>query len=140
FFFSSRRRHTRFSRDWSSDVCSSDLTPSTARTAGCSPRLNSEARNPDWSGKYFFTPRTSTSGGPASMRWVGVATCSSLLSGTDGHLLRMRMMEPTRHPGVLGGAFGRRERRVVDRADLLHHVGAAGVEPAARWRRAQVGR
>src|SRR5256884_1649361 len=26
FFFSSRRRHTRCSRDWSSDVCSSDLT------------------------------------------------------------------------------------------------------------------
>src|SRR5690606_38558598 len=25
FFFASRRRHTRFSRDWSSDVCSSDL-------------------------------------------------------------------------------------------------------------------
>src|SRR5690606_21278870 len=27
-FFSSRRRHTRFSRDWSSDVCSSDLLAS----------------------------------------------------------------------------------------------------------------
>src|SRR5256884_3565418 len=27
FFFSSRRRHTRCSRDWSSDVCSSDLAP-----------------------------------------------------------------------------------------------------------------
>src|SRR5690625_6641661 len=26
FFFSSRRRHTRWPRDWSSDVCSSDLT------------------------------------------------------------------------------------------------------------------
>src|SRR3954449_12694123 len=26
FFFSSRRRHTRLSCDWSSDVCSSDLT------------------------------------------------------------------------------------------------------------------
>src|SRR5690606_40366234 len=26
FFFSSRRRHARFSRDWSSDVCSSDLS------------------------------------------------------------------------------------------------------------------
>src|SRR5207302_6585334 len=25
FFFASRRRHTTFSRDWSSDVCSSDL-------------------------------------------------------------------------------------------------------------------
>src|SRR2546430_14760850 len=27
FFFSSRRRHTRFDCDWSSDVCSSDLAP-----------------------------------------------------------------------------------------------------------------
>src|SRR4051794_41336145 len=27
FFFSSRRRHTRWTGDWSSDVCSSDLTP-----------------------------------------------------------------------------------------------------------------
>src|SRR2546427_6442989 len=30
FFFSSRRRHTRFDCDWSSDVCSSDLVPSVA--------------------------------------------------------------------------------------------------------------
>src|SRR3712207_4804713 len=28
FFFSSRRRHTRYWRDWSSDVCSSDLVDS----------------------------------------------------------------------------------------------------------------
>ena len=28
FFFSSRRRHTRFTSDWSSDVCSSDLIDS----------------------------------------------------------------------------------------------------------------
>src|SRR2546429_2396553 len=35
FFFSSRRRHTRCSRDWSSDVCSSDLAtrPSSFRHA-----------------------------------------------------------------------------------------------------------
>src|SRR2546429_4078131 len=32
FFFSSRRRHTRCSRDWSSDVCSSDLTGTTKLT------------------------------------------------------------------------------------------------------------
>src|SRR5215475_10517147 len=32
FFFSSRRRHTRFSRDWSSDVCSSDLPPAVGGT------------------------------------------------------------------------------------------------------------
>src|SRR2546430_9101469 len=29
FFFSSRRRHTRFDCDWSSDVCSSDLADAT---------------------------------------------------------------------------------------------------------------
>src|SRR6266436_7337515 len=34
FFFSSRRRHTRCSRDWSSDVCSSDLPAERARRAG----------------------------------------------------------------------------------------------------------
>src|SRR3712207_9333244 len=51
FFFSSRRRHTRYWRDWSSDVCSSDLrscaapacpaaprsTTSRPRTTSCSP-------------------------------------------------------------------------------------------------------
>src|SRR5439155_8266295 len=45
FFFSSRRRHTRWPRDWSSDVCSSDLT------------------GPDWvlaevGGTRSFTPQT----------------------------------------------------------------------------------
>src|SRR2546421_11942430 len=33
FFFSSRRRHTRSDRDWSSDVCSSDLA--TVDSRGC---------------------------------------------------------------------------------------------------------
>src|SRR5688572_31938281 len=32
FFFSSRRRHTRFDCDWSSDVCSSDLLAATGAT------------------------------------------------------------------------------------------------------------
>src|SRR5699024_433794 len=38
FFFSSRRRHTRSKRDWSSDVCSSDLSarsPSPNRSTTC---------------------------------------------------------------------------------------------------------
>src|SRR5581483_5223748 len=41
FFFSSRRRHTRYWRDWSSDVCSSDLPasrlPGHAHAAGAGP-------------------------------------------------------------------------------------------------------
>src|SRR5260370_30903007 len=45
FFFSSRRRHTRFKCDWSSDVCSSDLrpiapVPGTVPVTGAEPALN----------------------------------------------------------------------------------------------------
>src|SRR5690606_41699516 len=39
FFFSSRRRHTRFSRDWSSDVCSSDLFDLIPRIKKARPEL-----------------------------------------------------------------------------------------------------
>src|SRR5207249_7862283 len=35
FFFSSRRRHTRSKRDWSSDVCSSDLPFAGYGGVGC---------------------------------------------------------------------------------------------------------
>src|SRR6266581_9645196 len=38
FFFSSRRRHTRWTGDWSSDVCSSDLALQRLRRAGESDR------------------------------------------------------------------------------------------------------
>src|SRR3989442_8695041 len=38
FFFSSRRRHTRCGRDWSSDVCSSDLTFPGRRPCATRPR------------------------------------------------------------------------------------------------------
>ena len=34
FFFSSRRRHTRLVRDWSSDVCSSDLVRGAGKNLG----------------------------------------------------------------------------------------------------------
>src|SRR5690606_39683933 len=44
FFFSSRRRHTRFSRDWSSDVCSSDLI----QHAGASITGGSRFRKPSF--------------------------------------------------------------------------------------------
>src|SRR5204862_4829909 len=39
FFFSSRRRHTRSLRDWSSDVCSSDLFSRELWTADATPLL-----------------------------------------------------------------------------------------------------
>src|SRR5256712_13242818 len=48
FFFSSRRRHTRSDRDWSSDVCSSDLSivlPATALGAFSMARIARMARS-----------------------------------------------------------------------------------------------
>src|SRR2546429_3351765 len=49
FFFSSRRRHTRCSRDWSSDVCSSDLSIASADRATTSIRslATFSRRDPD---------------------------------------------------------------------------------------------
>src|SRR5207302_4206526 len=48
FFFSSRRRHTRFSRDWSSDVCSSDLTGWTANVVPLRLQLTGDVRPALW--------------------------------------------------------------------------------------------
>src|SRR2546430_5159010 len=68
FFFSSRRRHTRFDCDWSSDVCSSDLQRAlasvflpgqgrrrttwkrTGRSPACCGRTESPRRN-NWRGR-----------------------------------------------------------------------------------------
>src|SRR6266513_5908202 len=75
FFFSSRRRHTRSKRDWSSDVCSSDLlrdTPAWAthwmsnrdrRERPCGSRERSEERRVGkecrsrWSPQHYKTNR-----------------------------------------------------------------------------------
>src|SRR5690606_39952421 len=55
FFFSSRRRHTRFSRDWSSDVCSSDLTlsPQASRRPYGTDRYEPKAPASDYTGVYY---------------------------------------------------------------------------------------
>src|SRR5258707_2374765 len=47
FFFSSRRRHTRYWRDWSSDVCSSDLSgDQLGKPVLAGPRVRSRASEP----------------------------------------------------------------------------------------------
>src|SRR5256886_16204823 len=54
FFFSSRRRHTRFDCDWSSDVCSSDLCGKCRFCVSGRPVLCLEQ------GKALTTPREGT--------------------------------------------------------------------------------
>src|SRR5690606_39348481 len=51
FFFSSRRRHTRFSRDWSSDVCSSDLKTLREKGVKKVKRDGSEVTTWPWMGR-----------------------------------------------------------------------------------------
>src|SRR5258708_4689961 len=80
FFFSSRRRHTRGSGDWSSDVCSSDLTttslPPIARSRAISARSTGHAR---WRRKRRRPLRASQgrSKSSGSGRWATSATCCS---------------------------------------------------------------
>src|SRR5216683_865408 len=50
FFFSSRRRHTRSDRDWSSDVCSSDLSGGGYRLTGGRRLLRVRRRQPRGAG------------------------------------------------------------------------------------------
>src|SRR5690606_39907732 len=47
--FSSRRRHTRFSRDWSSDVCSSDLDEFLRYLARAGHAIPADCVERDWS-------------------------------------------------------------------------------------------
>src|SRR3989449_8321052 len=56
FFFSSRRRHTRCSRDWSSDVCSSDLY----RLQQPTQLKNAIEEDPYWTGGVWtrYEPRS----------------------------------------------------------------------------------
>src|SRR5206468_6892932 len=63
FFFSSRRRHTRSDRDWSSDVCSSDLynvSPDGKLFAGDGGGPNSVAAPGNGQWIYLFTPHVGT--------------------------------------------------------------------------------
>src|SRR2546429_2961800 len=62
FFFSSRRRHTRCSRDWSSDVCSSDLVKAYQREVQSkdivSRRVGDRTKSGVFLGSYARNPAT----------------------------------------------------------------------------------
>src|SRR2546427_800129 len=89
FFFSSRRRHTRFDCDWSSDVCSSDLT-----------------------GWTFYTPYSSTTATQVLPVLLGVFILgfSSILTGLNFivtvHTLRAPGLSWMRLPLFVWGIYG----------------------------------
>src|SRR5699024_12048726 len=57
FFFSSRRRHTRSKRDWSSDVCSCDLIVPPGGRCASKFRFDVEAHRPPGGTISSFIPR-----------------------------------------------------------------------------------
>src|SRR5690554_7694569 len=80
FFFSSRRRHTRCGRDWSSDVCSSDLSTQHRpglRSANTSTRCTSCCK------------RTRTSSCSCNTTWQRENTASSANSIRASNILRL---------------------------------------------------
>src|SRR5436305_7466262 len=79
FFFSSRRRHTRCGRDWSSDVCSSDLAQ--IKDDGGTAAQNSELQ-------------LTSSGSLLSYEWHQLApNKTSLKVAPDGEFLRQTVTE-----------------------------------------------
>src|SRR5690606_40344738 len=91
FFFSSRRRHTRFSRDWSSDVCSSDL-----RVIDGDPRDPAEnlALSPDGRRAVF------TQDGALKLRTVATGETTTLVD--DGRSEERRVGKECRSRGCPG--------------------------------------
>src|SRR6266496_4804308 len=104
FFFSSIRRHTRSLRDWSSDVCSSDLRPvHRRRTSSCN-----QARPGRW-------PSRSARGPAASWLSPAVGRCVARTVRQQPRSLalgarRWRRPRPGRRAGRSGSRRGRRRR------------------------------
>src|SRR5206468_7561497 len=107
FFFSSRRRHTRSDRDWSSDVCSSDLWGGGLWLEGCGgvfcgAGLAGSGSGVGWTGAGAGAPPSSTE--------RGAALCADMKARTR----EMRSEERrVGKEGRSGGAAGGQENREI---------------------------
>src|SRR3712207_54887 len=73
FFFSSRRRHTRYWRDWSSDVCSSDLQAAGLQITELSTHLQGQlvAVHPAYDAQFDgFAPKEVHGNSKARQEWA----------------------------------------------------------------------
>src|SRR6266702_2542113 len=114
FFFSSRRRHTRWPRDWSSDVCSSPTGPAPGRwrasprrgccggsTANCPPTRSPTIGSPSAStGSRSWTTTVATSRGCTRTRGTSGASASS----PPGAIARPTRLRAPRSPKRAGGS------------------------------------
>src|SRR5260370_19729869 len=104
FFFSSRRRHTRFKCDWSSDVCSSDLNA-----------------NPEGSGKESrWRFEVATNGFRYQMSSINAAIGLAQLKKADGFIARRREI-CRRYDAAFGEMTGLQTLR-VDYREVAPHI------------------
>src|SRR2546429_1622980 len=89
YFFSSRRRHTRCSRDWSSDVCSSDLVPGNCTSAPVS-RSGPWAHTTHTAGSCTTRLARAVEAPRIRLQRLGVARPERCLSAHVGHGLARR--------------------------------------------------
>src|SRR5690606_16045992 len=129
FFFSSRRRHTRFSRDWSSDVCSSDL----AKALGADYVVN--YRNERFEGEVRRL--TKRKGVDVVFEHVGADTWNGSLlclkrggrlvtcGSTSGVSTTMNLMQLFQQQYRIFGSFGCSMRNIRESLDKM----ASGLTP-----------
>src|SRR2546430_10123846 len=97
FFFSSRRRHTRFDCDWSSDVCSSDLDVTVDLVVRRRDRLLAHgAVGPDRSGGALGTLELQISAGRGS----GLLVAHRRAPDRGGGGARPNLLRPSRAPAT----------------------------------------
>src|SRR5690625_7311091 len=115
FFFSSRRRHTRWPRDWSSDVCSSDLSPLA--------RPRARARG---------VPRLAPAG-PCSRSSEGRSSGSLLvLLREDGVDLLVELLRPLLHAQLTSEDLG--DHVALDLQPEIGRASCRGRVDIALWR------
>src|SRR5690606_8338254 len=150
FFFSSRRRHTRFSRDWSSDVCSSDLDRAEIRDLLAYLRLLANDDDDPAFIRAVTTPKRGV--GPASLQALGayagergVSMFEALFETGFESRIAARQLEPLREFGAFVNRMGWRAARepaaqvledLLRAIDYEAHLHATSDEKVAagRWR------
>src|SRR5690606_25626820 len=135
FFFSSRRRHTRFSRDWSSDVCSSDLGAPAAHEAACAARrpLPPSQPSPARGGRGLRTPCVPAGHPHGSPRMTPTPPALDVLLGDGSAIAASRTSGegPPRRPPI--------DARMLREAPSGHLFGMTQ-NAGMGWRASEVGR
>src|SRR3712207_107062 len=137
FFFSSRRRHTRYWRDWSSDVCSSDLwnpggSASTAATR--SPPRPGRARRCENDGRASIAGSASDRGAERVRSRTGsaVTTISSASAAFTGRDPGNRLYGPVPDVSEQAGYVEEHPKRVGFFTDTSVCIGCKACEVACK--------